>query len=257
MNKPPAELRLIASRTFGESDNWELTALLKVVEEEVQVKERSSSRSANEGRRPTREHPTGVTLLANDTTPLCCFCQQNHSSHERRNVADVESRHEALRKAGRCFVCLQKVHISRNCCSSNKCHNCKGKHHTALWRGRPKQGTNISKSENDASSLNPEVPSYNPPTWTLWTYSNKWVLLQTAQALADDSSTLQRVRIVMDTSGIQRSYITDELKTELALINDGEQSMTTMTFSSTWGEKHVCAYMSIGLKLRNGEDKIL
>ena len=59
--------------------------------------------------------------------------------------------------------------------------------------------------------------------------------------------------------GSQRSHITDEMKTELTLISDGdgEQSMTILTFGSTQGEKRVCAHVRIGLKLRDGQDKIL
>ncbi len=38
MNKLPAELRVMASRKFGDTDSWESSALLKVIEE-VQVRE--------------------------------------------------------------------------------------------------------------------------------------------------------------------------------------------------------------------------
>ena len=39
MDKLPSELRLIVIRKFGDSDNWDFSALLKVVEEEVQARE--------------------------------------------------------------------------------------------------------------------------------------------------------------------------------------------------------------------------
>ena len=62
------------------------------------------------------------------------------------------------------------------------------------------------------TTLNPEAAPYNPPTTkVLWTYSDKHVLLQTAQVTAfnpDCPSKTRRVRIVMDT-GSQRSYITE------------------------------------------------
>ena len=49
MNKLPSELRLTASRKFGDTDSWDFSALLKVIEE-VQARERSSARSTHGGR---------------------------------------------------------------------------------------------------------------------------------------------------------------------------------------------------------------
>ena len=78
MSKLPPELRLIASRKFGEADKWNLTDLLETVEAEVQAREqRSLAQSGRENQRlprEPREQPTGATLLAGDAnTPKCCF----------------------------------------------------------------------------------------------------------------------------------------------------------------------------------------
>ena len=71
INTLPPELRLIATRKFGGTDSWDFSVLLKVIEEEVQVREQSSVRKTQDSRRP-RELPTGAALLVN--TPLqCCF----------------------------------------------------------------------------------------------------------------------------------------------------------------------------------------
>ena len=187
MNKLPSELRLIASRKFGDTDSWDFTALLKVIEEEVQARERLSARGAHEGRRP-KEYATGATLLVDSTSPQCCFCQQGHPSQDCRTVTGVELRRERLRKNGRCYICLAKGHVARNCRSKIKCLSCKGRHHVAICPKQVKPGegesTPSSGSENSAT-LNPEAPSYNPSTTrTLWTYSGKHVLLQTAQVTA-------------------------------------------------------------------------
>ena len=37
MSKLPPKLRLVASRRFGDTDSWDFTALLRVIEEEVQA----------------------------------------------------------------------------------------------------------------------------------------------------------------------------------------------------------------------------
>ena len=39
INKLPLELRLTASRKFGDADSWDFKALLQVIEEEVQAEE--------------------------------------------------------------------------------------------------------------------------------------------------------------------------------------------------------------------------
>ena len=81
MNKLPVELRLIASRKFGDTDSWDFSALLKVIEEELQARERSSARNTHEVRRP-KEYPTGTALFVDSASPQCCFCQQGHPSQE-------------------------------------------------------------------------------------------------------------------------------------------------------------------------------
>ena len=43
MNKLPAELRLIVSTKFGDSDSWQFDKLLKLIEEDVKARERSSA----------------------------------------------------------------------------------------------------------------------------------------------------------------------------------------------------------------------
>ena len=47
-------------------------------------------------------------------------------------VTRVDSRSEALKKVGRCFICLRRGHISRTCQSRIKCLNCRGRHHVAI-----------------------------------------------------------------------------------------------------------------------------
>ena len=134
MNKLPSELRLIASRRFADTDSWEFSALLKVIEEEVQARERSATRATHENRRP-KECPTGAALFVDTASPIspqCCFCRQGHPSQDCRTVTGVDSRREVLRKTGRCYICLGRGHVSRNCRSRIKCLSCRGRHHIAI-----------------------------------------------------------------------------------------------------------------------------
>ena len=174
-----------------------------MIEEEVQARERSSARSTHEGRRP-KECPTAAALFTDTPSPQCCFCQQGYSSQDCRAITGVESRREVLRKVGRCYSCLGRGHVSRNCHSRIMCIRCKGRHHVAICpnESKPKPRESHTGSSSDTTAnLNPEATPYSPPsTSTLWTYSGKHVLLQTAQATAfnpDHPSKACRVRIVM------------------------------------------------------------
>eukprot|EP00731_Ephydatia_muelleri_P025526 Em0017g609a len=264
MNKLPSELKLIVSRKFKESDDWDFAELLKLIEEEVQARERTSACAAY-GSRQTKELPTGAALLVDTPSPHCCFCQQQHPSQNCQTVTGVESRRESLQRTGRCFVCLGKGHISRNCRSRIKCLSCKGRHHVAVCSSklgpRAESTANCSNAGSENSSgLNIKAPSFkSPATSSLWTYSEKTVLLQMAQATVfnpDLPSRTLRVRIVMNT-GSQRSYITEGERNQLRIDAAGQQNMTIMTFGATQGGEHVCEYVKVGLKLRNGQTQLL
>ena len=259
INKLPSELRLIVSRKFGDTDSWNFSDMLVVVEEELQARERSSARTTHEGRRP-REYPTGATLFSDAASPRCCFCQQGHSSQDCPTVTTTESRRETLRKTGRCYICLGRGHVSRTCRSRIKCLSCRGRHHVAICPGRLRPRPEPGSGSETTPTLNPEAPSYNPPSSsTLCTHSDKHVLLQTAQVTAfnpDNPSKRRRVRIVMDT-GSQQSYVVDRVRNQLALTAAGEKCMTIATFGAAQGQVQTCEYVKVGLRLRNGQSKHL
>ena len=77
MTKLPSELRLMASRKFGDSYSWSFDELLKLIEAEVQARERSSARSSQSERRP-KDLPTGATLFTFKWSFQCCFCKGRH-----------------------------------------------------------------------------------------------------------------------------------------------------------------------------------
>ena len=81
--------------------------------------------------KPNRKvHGTAHTLLSGSSTngPACTYCRGKHPSKDCGTVIDVLVRKDLLKKYGRCFVCLRKDHISRNCTSKSKCHYCGGRH---------------------------------------------------------------------------------------------------------------------------------
>ena len=59
-------------------------------------------------------------------------------------------------------------------------------------------------------------------------------------------------------TGSQRSYITEGARNQHRRIDAaGQQNMTIMTFGATQGGEHVCEYVKVGLKLRNGQTQLL
>ena len=109
---------------------------MKVVEEEVEARKRTQTSSAKQ--QPWRGSDRGVHTAAalvtgtNSTNPTCCYCQQAHSSNNCKTMTQIEARRQILWKSGRCFTCLRKGHISRNCCSMSKCSKCSGRHHASI-----------------------------------------------------------------------------------------------------------------------------
>ena len=63
LNKLPSDIRLIASREISEED-WTLDALLKIVEREVEARERAGGTQA---RTSERSFPTASTLIASSS----------------------------------------------------------------------------------------------------------------------------------------------------------------------------------------------
>ena len=284
LNKLPQELRLIVSRKVTDAD-WSLDALMKVMEEEVEARERTQTSSAQQQSRrgSDRGVHTAAALVTgtNSTNPSCCYCQQAHSSNNCKTVIQTEARKIILRKSGRCFTCLRKGHISRNCRSTSKCSKCSGRHHTSICErdcirestqqppsastslvaqsNQPQDATATSQAQR--SSLNPHAAIYTttPTTTSLYVNANKTVMLQTAQAHIFNPHQPQltsEVRIILD-SGSQRSYITSRVKDALSLLSEGKQQLSVITFGSTKGDPKSCEVVQVGMRTKDGSDQEL
>ena len=270
LSKLPQELRLIISRELGSGD-WELDRIMELLENEVQARERASGSAATPPvpRRNQKTPSTAATLLAggSEARVSCYYCGQSHYSTACTVVMSREERKRILRGSGRCFVCLRKGHMVRNCRSKFKCNNCNGRHHSSLCQKSTAEGATSMVNEQPMPTvtqpvtqpgMNPAASEFNPTktTSTILTHTNQSVLLQTAQASVFNPDDSQRVRIVFD-SGSQRSYITESLKLELNLTARGEQSMSIMTFGSSDANARLCDIVHVGLKLLGGGTMLL
>lgn len=197
MNKLPEELRLIISRNVRE-DEWTLDAILNVTEAEIIARERALGNSCRGPKKTARDPLTASSLLISGSgAPKCSYCRQSHTSSTCGAVTDVSERKQILRRTGRCFVCLRKNHMSRDCRSMARCNKCNGRHHVSICssgQGR-QQALNNALPRTDNVSTNSTPPptsqalassaSNHVPTTTASLYcidARTPVLLQTARA---------------------------------------------------------------------------
>ena len=63
---------------------------------------------------------------------FCASCLESHKHEECKKVTKRTERIELLRKFNRCFKCVNKGHISRECRARFKCKTCGGSHHISI-----------------------------------------------------------------------------------------------------------------------------
>ena len=274
LNKIPAELQLIVSRKVSE-ENWNLNSLMEAIEEELTARERIGVNpvSRTTQRRDDRSSvpPSATTLVsgnASSSAVPCCYCNQLHLPVNCDAVTQVEARKQCLRKNGRCYSCLRKGHLSRDCRSSSRCRTCGARHHTSICN---KLTTNQSQppmtntrtpnpvptSATDASTLDPSAPVFtSPPTSTsLYVDSSKAILLQTALVEAHNPlnpSLTSRIRVIMD-NGSQRSYVTQYVKESLALVASDNQRLSIAAFGTKKGDPKLCEIVRIAIQTKSGQ----
>ena len=129
---------------------------------------------------------------------------------------------QALMKSGRCFVCLRKGHLGRQCRSKLRCVVCGGKHHPSICtKSSPREKEPAAWTEPPVTGLNPAASSFQPPMTTSMLLVNARgpMLLQTAKVKLVTHENPERrieVRAILDT-GSQQSHVTDKVKNALSL----------------------------------------
>jgi len=153
MSKLPQDLRLIITREV--KDEWNLDHILDVFRSELEVRERAngnnvsptdqspSNLSYNRGRKGL-PLPTDAALFATGTKPTCTYCRKDHASNACKKVTSIAARKEISKRAERCFVCLKRNHISKDCSSRMKCLKCGRQHHISIC---------MSDTNNEVKSL--------------------------------------------------------------------------------------------------------
>ena len=172
----------------------------------------------------------------------CVYCKKPHSSNNCKVITDCTKRWTVLKEEKLCFNCLGH-HKSSACQSKNRCHICKGKHHTSLCATEPAKSQPPQLPPALPASPVPPVlptppvtPTPTPPTQppstqlnvttshqddlstttTLSTSNNTVTILKTAIATVGAQHTYGKANILFD-EGAQRSFITKNLAAQLRL----------------------------------------
>ena len=262
----PNALRLIIGRKVSE-EQWKLETVLKELLQEIETRERTSACVTNPpARRPLKDPTTVETFFSKGTTPQCCFCSQQHFSDKCQVVTGPEERKQALRKAGRCFLCLSKGHLSRHCRSKSRCSKCSGRHHRCICSGSADSFSSTPKETSSAGSssgpskpsppnnLDPGAKPFQPPTTSMLVGTRGAVLLQTANVHIYDPDNPQNsmdVRAILDTRS-QQSYTSQRVKDTLRLKPCHKQLLSVMTFASSDQQTQNRDVVRIGLATRDG-----
>ena len=278
LQKLPLELRQIVSRETSEAD-WSLDEILKQLEREIDARERAamtSSQSAKrQGKDPTLAS-TAAALLSPSGTPQCCYCKQPHFSGDCGVVMNLDERKQILWRSERCFICLRKYHVSKDCRSTNRCRKCGGRHHRSICAKNspmnprsvnPPTASNSPHTQQTRSppqdsptfqpGLNPQADAFAPVTSTsMYTDNKTAVLLQTAQTQVYNPTCPQspmEIRVILD-GGSQRSYVTNRVREALSLPTESKQRMLIKTFGSEQEEERLCDVVRISMKTVDGTD---
>ena len=261
----PAELQLIVSRNVSD-DDWNLEQVLRVVEEEVVARERVTVHPVTRPKREAKQ-PALATTLVSETKGFstgCCYCGKDHLPSNCNEVSGVDARKQVLRRGGRCFSCLRKGHLSRNCMTSHRCHECNGRHHTSICSQKqpgvkdPPKAPPAVESESTSSIINPSAPEFKPGTLntSLYLGASRTVLLQSAVIEVCNPvhhMYRRKIRVVLD-SGSQRSYLTERMQKDLGIEATTTQRLSIAVFGSKRAPAKPYDIVTLGVQTRTESD---
>ena len=287
MNKLPQELRLIISREIKDQD-WQLDNIMHALEDELKARERAVPHDecqlsgGIQGFSKAQTRSTTSALFAGHSGPTCTYCKQSHPSNACKIVTNSAARKDLLIKQGRCFVCLRKDHLSRNCKSKNQCFKCKGRHHISICpsdgthEGIAHNSTNLSRTQSQEQPQNQrgnndegtpraaprqeqnqkQLKTSKQNLTALCVSAATPVLLQTAKALTykpGNSAVTVKARFILD-SGSQRTYVSTRLRERLKLLTENTERISIKTFGSTNENSQCVDVVRLCVATEQGQD---
>ena len=235
-------------------DEWDLDHILNVFRSELEARERANGNNVSPIDQSSTKPPynrgrkglplsTDAALFASGSKPTCTYCRKDHASNACKNVTSIAARKEILKRAGQCFVCLKRNHISKNCSSKMKCLKCGRQHHISIYTSDTNNEVKSLHTLNveGSASLPQSQTSCSPPRESsgrltvLYINVSTPILLQTAKAAIyrpGQPNEKFLARLILD-SGSQRSYVTTTVKDKLRLPSERKQTISVKTFGST------------------------
>ena len=263
MKRLPQELCIIVSKQVG-SDSWNLDQMMEIIEKELEARERASMNSIGHNTqiqtRKSHDHPTAAVLVATNASFSCYYCGEQHVSTSCKTVTNPDARRQILLKTGRCFICLRKGHMGKDCRSSTRCASCRGRHHTSICGStRNPQGSTSPVPSSSSSQLQQGTPltaKTGTSSVSLYVDMRTPVLLQTATTMAYSRERLtrpQKVRLILD-SGSQKSYVSAKLRDILKLSAEQSIAVAIKTFGAETEKVQNCDIVKLLLKTKSGTD---
>ncbi|CAB3979174.1 PREDICTED: uncharacterized protein LOC107346460, partial [Paramuricea clavata] len=265
LSKVPEDLRLILSRQIS-TENWKLDETLKHLRTELEARERCASSTIKEtskqsskdgsspkgdGERSKGSYLSAAAPQAQGIKVSCTYCRKAHASFKCDVITNVQARKELLKKEGRCYVCLRKSHLAKDC-NGKSCFKCNKRHHPSISEQAPQ--TPPLQQEQNKGGGKPPVDGAKETTATyVFTEAKTSVLLQTAIATvinSEDPEKSIQARIIFD-SGSQRSYVTHRIKESLNLPTIKKETLMIKTFGSSVGQLQTQDLVQLTVK---GED---
>ena len=117
------------------------------------------------GSKPKHSPSTAAALVTETRNVDCTYCRQVHSSVNCKIVSDIRARKNLLRWQGRCFICLHRNHLAKNCTSTSQRLNCLKRHHVSIcceaYLSHRTVGAGTTVQSN-SHVLAPEASSFKP-----------------------------------------------------------------------------------------------
>ena len=241
----PNELQIIISRKF-KNDVWDLQTLIDIFKQELFARERCYAIGKDSDNDPPKDpFFTGHSLLThsqekgkqrkpfkpNARPENCVYCDdKKHISSRCNIITNVETRKNLLKNQGRCFICLAKGHVSKNCKANYSCVKCKNRHHVSICSAKDDK----SKIHTDNNGTDGDTPPQT--TLQISNPSSTTIILQTAKAtvLNPDENHSTETRLLFDSCS-QRTYCTDDLKKKLNLKKVRTELILLKRFASDEG----------------------
>lgn len=250
IDKIPDSVRL--SITRGKRyDEWKMDEMLKELLSELELREEhwvpreKPPRDNHKGGIGKGEFGTTSAFMTKGKTEeeaKCAYCLGKHKHEECETISMISDRKSIVRKYGRCYVCLSKGHLAKNCSSKLNCKLCGKRHHISLC------GAREPEVQED------QVPSsHASPNMHVSTVSR--VALQTAQGYVKGNAKDVRIRVMFDT-GSHKSFVTSSVAHAAGLSVKRKEWIEITTFGQVMTDRRLREVFELQIRPVEGGDSI-